>query len=47
MGGCGGCERKSEVFVKIQKKKNLGGWWGGWVGVGGGSDQELGWGRWG
>ena len=30
----GGCERRCEVFVKIQKKKNLRG--GGWVGVGGG-----------
>ena len=28
--GQGGCERRIEVFVKIQKKKNLGG--GGWVG---------------
>ena len=35
----GGCERRSKVFVKIQKK-NLGG--GGLVGVGG-SDQGLGW----
>ena len=25
MGGQGGCERRIEVFVKIQKKKNLGG----------------------
>ena len=32
-GGCqGGCERKIEVFVKIQKKKL-----GGGVGMGGGS----------
>ena len=36
MGGQSGCERRIEVFVKIQKKKNfLGGgsgggvWWGG------------------
>ena len=38
--GEGGCERKSNVFVKIQKKKNRG---GGGVGVGGvgGSDQGL------
>ena len=46
MGGQGGCEQRSKVFVKIQKKKIE----GGWVGVGwgsGGSDQELGWGRWG
>ena len=31
MGGQGGCERKIEVFVKIQKKKNWG-WGGGRVG---------------
>ena len=42
MGGQSGCERRIEVFVKIQKKKkNWGGggrWWGGgrWGGVGGG-----------
>ena len=33
-GGQGGCERRIEVFVKIQKKKIGGGgvrWWG-WVG---------------
>ena len=34
-GGQGGCERRTEVFVKIEKKNNLGGgsggsgWWGG------------------
>ena len=32
LGGQGGCERRIEVFVKIQKKKNSGGgggrWWG-------------------
>ena len=34
MGGQSGCERRIEVFVKIQKKKILGG--GGWgVGLGG------------
>ena len=35
-GGQGGCEWRSEAFVKIQKKKKffLGG--GGWVGGGGG-----------
>ena len=43
LGGQGGCERRSKVFVKIQKKKILRGG-GGWVGVGG-SDQGLGWGR--
>ena len=41
-GGQGGCERRIEVFVKIQKKKILGGsggqWEGsGWGGGGGGS----------
>ena len=25
LGGQGGCERRIEVFVKIQKKKNRGG----------------------
>ena len=25
LGGQGGCERRIEVFVKIEKKKNLGG----------------------
>ena len=34
LGGQGGCERRSKVFVKIQKKKIWGwgrgsGWWGG------------------
>ena len=39
--------KRSKVFVKIQKKKNLR-WGGGGVGVGwGGSGQGLGWGRWG
>ena len=37
MGGQGGCERRIEVFVKIQKKKILGGGGSvGGVGVGGG-----------
>ena len=31
LGGQGGCERRIEVFVKIQKKK-----FGGWSGEGGG-----------
>ena len=31
-GGQGGCEWRSEAFVKIKKKKN----WGGEVGSGGG-----------
>ena len=33
-GGQGGCERRIEVFVKIQKKKIF--FWGGWGPVGGG-----------
>ena len=39
VGGQGGCERRSKVFVKIKKKIEGGG--GGWVGVGGvgGSDE--------
>ena len=43
MGGHGGCERRIEVFVKIQKK-NLGGGvgWGGRVGGGqGGCDLRI------
>ena len=44
VGGQGGCERRSKVFVKIQKKKLREG--GGSGGVWG-SDQGLGWGRWG
>ena len=38
LGGQSGCERKIEVFVKIQKKKFWGGGGGGgrWGGVGGG-----------
>ena len=37
-GGQDGCERRIEVFVKIQKKKKLGGGGGGGgrVGLGGG-----------
>ena len=37
MGGQSGCERRIEVFVKIQKKKIGGGQGWGWVGVGLGS----------
>ena len=40
LGGQGGCERRIEVFVKIQKKINWGGggvWGGRWVGRGKGS----------
>ena len=39
MGGQGGCERRSEAFVKIQKINLFfwgGGGGGGWVGGGGG-----------
>ena len=36
LGGHSGCERRIEVFVKIQKKKNLGGGGGGRGRVGGG-----------
>ena len=49
MGVQGGCERRSKVFVRIQKKNfegggvRVGGVGGG--GGGGGSDQGLGWGR--
>ena len=35
MGGQSGCERRIEVFVKIQKKKFGGGSGGGGVGWGG------------
>ena len=49
-GGQGGCEWRSKVFVKIQKKKIEGGGRGGgggpirnWGGGGGGSKV---WGRW-
>ena len=37
MGREGGCERRIEVFVKIQKKNLGGGGGGGWGGGGGGS----------
>ena len=36
LGGQGGCERRIEVFVKIQKKMGGGGWSGGRGRVGGG-----------
>ena len=38
MGGCGGCERRSEVFVKIKKKFFF------FIGGGGGGGGGLGWG---
>ena len=41
LGGQGGCERRIEVFVKIQKKDFFGG--GGWGSVGG-SVGGSGWG---
>ena len=41
MGGQGGCERRIEVFVKIQKKKFF---FGGGVGSGGGGGGVSGWG---
>ena len=31
MGGQGGCERRTKIFVKIQKKMGLGGRGRGWV----------------
>ena len=36
LGGQSGCERRIEVFVKIQKKNLVGGGGGRWGGVGGG-----------
>ena len=44
LGGQGGCEQTSEVFVKIQKKFAGGGGGGSGEGGSGGSDQVLGWG---
>ena len=40
--GQGGCERRIEVFVKIQKKNNFGGGVGGGGGGGGGVRGSLG-----
>ena len=42
MGGQGGCEWRSEAFVKIQKKIFFGGGWG--LGQGGGGGGGSGWG---
>ena len=42
LGGQSGCERRIEVFVKIQKK-NLGGGRGGGGRWGGGSGEGSGW----
>ena len=41
VGGQGGCERRIEDFVKIQKKKN----WEGGVGAGERLGRPGGWGR--
>ena len=41
MGGQNGCERRIEVFVKIQKKKILGGGGGGGCGVRVDVNEEL------
>ena len=46
VGGQSGCERRIEIFVKIQKKKfggGSGGGGGGAVGGGGGSGEGSGW----
>ena len=42
LGGQSECERRIEVFVKIQKKKNFF-WWGGGGGWGGMSGEGSGW----
>ena len=39
LGGQSGCERRIEVFVKIQKKKIF--FWGGGGGVGGGVGVDV------
>ena len=41
--GQGGCERRIEVFLKIQKKKKKKKWGGGGSGGGGGSVGGSGW----
>ena len=44
LGGQSGCERRIEVFVKIQKKNFCGGRWGGGegsVGGGGGGSEWM------
>ena len=46
LGGQGGCEWRSEAFVKIQKKKNWGGGGGGQVGGGGGGGGRVGGSGW-
>ena len=42
LGGQSGCERRIEVFVKIQQKKNF--FWGGGGGGRGGQWEGSGWG---
>ena len=44
MGGQSGCERRIEVFVKIQKKRFFFG--GGWGGVRGGGRGRVGGSEW-
>ena len=44
--GQGGCERRMEVFVKIQKKKKFGGGGVGGVGGGGGGRGRVGGSEW-
>ena len=50
LGGQSGCERRIEVFVKIQKKNfgggGVGGEVGGWVGGGGGGRGRVGGSEW-
>ena len=41
LGGQSGCERRIEVFVKIQKKNLGGGWGGGSVGGRGGGSEWM------
>ena len=40
-GGQDGCDKRIEVFVKIQKKKNWGGVLGGGSGLGGGRSGRM------
>ena len=47
LGGQGGCEQRSKVFVKIQKKKIDRGGFGGRGRWGSGGSDQGGWGRWG
>ena len=41
LGGQAGCERRIEVFVKIQKKKKMGGGGSGGSGWGGGGSGRM------